>query len=362
MLEIFNSNPVRDQLSIFRRGPMAKDASPTLGQRLGLVLALLIVAAPSAAMACACGCSVFDVGFGGFPQEDDHGGRVFYEWDHSDQSRNWVGSSRAPAGLNSDKNVTTDWHSVGVQYMFNRDWGVSAKLPYVDRAFTTQDPTTMMTNTFDARDIGDMEIMGMYTGFSQDMSTGLMFGLKLPTGNYTAPGFDRDTQIGSGSTDLILGAFHRGMITGDNAWQYFAQTRILLPFAFRSAFDSDSGTFTTYKPGYQIDSAAGVVYNNGYNILGFDKITPIFQLIASHRQHDSGDAADSLNSGFDRLMIAPGIEFTKVVDEVNKRVVKFYLDVEIPVYYRVNASLNSDGSQGQLIAPVMFKLITSYNF
>ena len=49
--------------------------------------------------------------------------------------------------------------------------------------------------------------MGMYTGFSNDMSKGIIFGVQLPTGNYTAPGFDRDTQIGTGSTDLILGAF-----------------------------------------------------------------------------------------------------------------------------------------------------------
>ena len=61
-------------------------------------------------------------------------------------------------------------------------------------------------------------------------------------------------------------------------------------------------------------------------------------------------------------MIAPGIEFTKVLDEANKRVAKFYFDVEIPVYYRTNAALNSNGSIGQLIAPYMYKLVASYNF
>jgi hypothetical protein len=314
------------------------------------------------AMACACGCSVFDVGFGGFPQEDDHGGRVFYEWDHSNQDRNWVGSSRASSDLNVDKNVRTDWHQIGFQYMFNRDWGISAKLPYVDRSFTTTDPDTLMQDTFRARDIGDLEIMGMYTGFSKDMSTGIMFGLKLPTGVYTSQGFDRDTDLGTGSTDLILGAFHRGLITGDNAWQYFAQARLLLPFAYRSAINPNTGNSELYKPGAQVDGAAGILYNNGYNILGFDKITPIVQLIASHRQRDTGPAADSLNSGFDRLMIAPAIELTKVVDETNKRVMKVYFDVEIPIYYRTNAAINDVGSQGQLIAPVLYKLITSYNF
>jgi hypothetical protein len=194
------------------------------------------------------------------------------------------------------------------------------------------------------------------------MSTGVIFGLKLPSGNYTTPNFDRDNQIGSGSTDVILGAFHRGLITGDNAWQYFAQVRANIPFLYRATINPDTGLNELYKPGYQIDGAAGIVYNNGYNILGFDKIAPLLQVIGSHRVHDKGEAADPLNTGFDRLMISPGVEFTKVLDEANKRVGKLYFDVEIPFYYRVNAGLNPDGSKGQLIAPVLTKVIASYNF
>jgi hypothetical protein len=117
-----------------------------------------------------------------------------------------------------------------------------------------------------------------------------------------------------------------------------------------------------YKPGYQIDGAAGVIYNNLYNVLGFDKIAPLVQIIASHRQRDSGSAADMLNSGFDRLMFSPGIEFTKVLDEDNKRVLKFYVDVEVPIYYRTNAAINDIGSEGQLISPYLIKTVASYNF
>src|SRR5580700_4612694 len=208
-----------------------------LHRAAGLVsMIALLGLTPSAAWACACGCSVFDVGGGLLPQEDDHGGRVFFEWWHSNQSQNWIGSSKAPANANLDKQVITNWYSAGFQYMFSREWGVMARLPYANRDFTTQDPNSLMLNTFRATDWGDLEIMGMYTGFSKDLSTGIMFGLKLPTGNYTAQGFDRDTQIGTGSTDLILGAFHRGLLTGDNAWQYFTQVRALLPFGYRAAF------------------------------------------------------------------------------------------------------------------------------
>ena len=37
---------------------------------------------------------------------------------------------------------------------------------------------------------------GICTGFSQDPSTGVLFGLKFPTRVYTVSGLDRDTQIG----------------------------------------------------------------------------------------------------------------------------------------------------------------------
>lgn len=330
---------------------------------VGSALALVFCFTPNTAWACACGCSVFDVGFGGLPQEDDHGGRVYFEIDHSDQTQNWIGTSRAAASLNNDKELNTTWYNVGFEYMFNRDWGIAAKIPYVTRGFSTLDDDGVTIDHFSSRSIGDIELMGMYTGFAKDMSLGVMFGLKLPTGTYTEPGFDRDSQIGTGSTDLMIGGFKRGMITGDNAWQYFTQVMARIPFAYSSALDpTGSGLVQTYKPGYQVDGTVGVVYNSGYNVLGFDKVAPIFQLIGSHRVRDGGDAADPLNSGFDRLMVAPGIEFTKVVDEFNKRVVKFYFDVEVPVYYRTNAALNSEGSEGQLIAPIMYKLVASYNF
>jgi hypothetical protein len=334
-----------------------------------LVFALLFGFAPSAAWACACGCSVFDVGFDGLPQEDDHGGRVYYELDHSNQTKNWIGGSKADPSLNTDKRINTYWHNVGFNYMFNREWGILAKVPLVTREFWTLDGSGNQ-NALSAKSVGDVEIMGMYTGFSKDLSSGLLFGFKLPTGTYTAHGFDRDTQIGTGSTDLMLGGFHRGMITGDNAWQYFAQAMARIPFAYKSAPDPTGSAVDaagnvlvqTYKPGYQVDGTVGIVYNNGYNILGFDKIAPVLQFIGSHRVRDGGDASDPLNSGFDRVLIAPGIEFTKVVDEINKRVAKFYFDVEVPVYYRTNAGLNPSGSEGQLIAPIMYKLVASYNF
>jgi hypothetical protein len=98
-----------------------------------------------------------------------------------------------------------------------------------------------------------------------------------------------------------------------------------------------------------------------YHVLGVDKITPLGQVIVSHRNADSGTGADPFNSGFDRVMLSPGLEFTKVVDEANNRVVKLYADVEVPIYYRANAA-NNAGTEGQLLAPYQIKVVASYNF
>ncbi len=117
-----------------------------------------------------------------------------------------------------------------------------------------------------------------------------------------------------------------------------------------------------YKPGYQIDGAAGIIYNNLYNVLGFDKIAPLVQIIASHRQHDSGPAADPLNSGFDRLMFSPESSSPRCWTRSTSACSSFISMSKIPIYYRTNAAINDSGSEGQLISPYLIRTVASYNF
>ena len=283
------------------------------------------------ALACACGCSVFDVGGLGTPQEQDHGGRVFFEFWSGDQNQNWVGSfqsaCRPQFGQGDQYAVVQCRLRIQLQPRNGASWCGCPMSTVPSRPRRTFHSLARSKHSSPS-DLGDIEVMGMYTGFFNDMSTGVIFGLKLPSGTYTAPGFDRDTQIGSGSTDLILGGFHRGLLTGDNAWQYFCQATWRQPFLYRDAadpqgfFDGNAGVVQSYHPGMQVDGAAGIIYNNWYNVLGFDKITPLGQVIISHRNADSGTGSDPFNSGFDRVMLSPGIEFTKVLDEANNRVLQ----------------------------------------
>jgi hypothetical protein len=86
-------------------------------------------------------------------------------------------------------------------------------------------------------------------------------------------------------------------------------------------------------------------------------LTALLQVIGSDRLHDSGVNADPDNSGYRRVLLSPGLEA-----EVGKW--KFYGDAEFHVYHYANAapSVLTEGTQGQLVAPVLLKFIVSYSF
>jgi hypothetical protein len=132
-----------------RRAPRRSLAFFTFLAALIVAMVPLLGFTTTAARACACGCSVFDVGGGMLPQENDHGGRIFFEYWHGNQNTNWAGNSKASAALNQDKKVNTSWYNVGFSYMFNREWGVMVRVPYANRAFTTTvDPASGALQTF----------------------------------------------------------------------------------------------------------------------------------------------------------------------------------------------------------------------
>jgi len=264
------------------------------------------------------------------------GGMAWLQYAYQDQNRNWNGTSRAPASNNDDRQIATDFVMFGLQYMCSDKWGARLEVPFDHRRFKADDGTGNIA-THDWSQLGDIRIEGIYTGFFADLSAGVTFGLKLPTGSYTEdPDFvDRDTQIGTGSTDILLGGFYRGNITKDEKWDWFAQLQLDVPVLIQAG----------YRPGVELNTAAGVDYK-GFS-LGRMRISPVAQVIFSERTSDSGDAADPDNSGYQRVMLSPGIEF-------HIHPVKIYADVEFPVYQHTTCN--------QLVAPALFKLSVSYMF
>jgi hypothetical protein len=94
-------------------------------------------------------------------------------------------------------------------------------------------------------------------------------GVKLPTGDYKekfksgdsngAP-LDRGLQPGSGTTDLLIGAYHFGSINKD--WDYYLQAMAQIP----------TNTKVGYQPGNSLN------FNFGVRYLLNDFITPQLQV------------------------------------------------------------------------------------
>lgn len=297
----------------------------------GALLASVLL--PSTALACACGCAVFDVGTSTLLPAGP-GGTLFLEYDFLNQTQNWSGRSRAPSRNNTDKNIRTNFYLAGGQYMFNESWGVMAEVPYTERHFLTTDPSD--PGTFDHGALGDIRLMGVYSGFSPDMSTGVIFGVKLPTGDSTYPHFDPDVEIGSGSTDVLLGGYHTGALDVSGDFQWFAQ----------ALWQHHLTTQHGYTPGSELNAAAGVTYTH-WKLSPTVSVAPVFQVELSNRARDGGSAGDPFNTGYTRLLVSPGVALS--VDAW-----KLYADVEVPVARHVNGN--------QLIAPAALKLIASYSF
>ncbi len=310
-------------------------------------LALLVGLTPGATFACACGCGVFDVGTATMIQTRP-GAMVFIEDDYMDQDQNWVGSKAAPASANTDKELETHFGGLGLEYQFNREWGMGVKVPFTDRLLRTDLGTPSAPNVQDFRHsaLGDIRLVGRYTGFSSDMSTGLMLGLKLPTGDWTYRNFDRDSSIGTGTTDLLLGGYHLGYINPDHHLQWFIEALL------DRAFNSRAG----YRPGNELDAAVGLIYD-GIKLGQEGTLATSLQLIGSDRHHDSGVNADPDNSGYRRLLVSPGLE-------ADLGHWKVYGDAEFRLYNYANAapSLATEGTQGQLVARVLIKFILSYSW
>jgi hypothetical protein len=225
--------------------------------------------------------------------------------------------------------------------MFSRDWGLRLEVPYEDRHFVTTGGATgndIVSLNFSG--IGDLRIEGIYTGFSPDLSSGLLFGVKLPTGSYTTEDayddIDRDSEIGSGSTDVLLGGFKRFDLGSGTDWSGFTQALLDLPALSQ----------VQYRPGTEFDVAVGAYYN-GLRI-GRLKIAPIGQIKLSVRSRDTGaNSASPVASGFERILAAPGLE-------LDLHPFKVYTDVELPLYYHFTGD--------QLVAKSLFRLNVSYMF
>ena len=283
---------------------------------------------PLSALACSsCGCTLGgdweSQGFAASP-----GLRVELRYDYLNQSqlRTRTGTVNRsaivlPAGREIEQGTINRYATFGIDYSANADWGINFQLPHTNRSHTTVAPGDVDISSSHTQSIGDIRVIGRYQRFSDQRNYGVQFGLKLPTGDYrnTFNGgpqagalLDRGLQPGTGTTDLLLGAFYVGALSDD--FDYYAQALVQAPLTTKDAF----------KPGMSLNANFAVRY------VANEKITPELQVNARTVRKDSGDSSDAANSGGTLVYLSPGA--TVSLGEK----VRVFAFVQVPAYQRVN--------------------------
>ena len=249
----------------------------------------------------------FDIRFDYFKQNDYRSGSKSVSRDDVNASGTEVQDSTI------NRNLT-----LGVDHSFNRDWAINVQLPVFSRSHGTYGSGyPVLEDTSSSKGIGDIRVTTRYQGLMADHSAGFTFGLKLPTGETNdtfksgAP-LDRGLQLGTGTTDLLLGGYHLGNI--NHNWDYFAQASLQIAL----------NTHKEFRPGNGLNASAGVRY------MGFESFIPQLQLNTRIEKRESGAQADIANSGATLLYISPGITVP-----VNKQMQAFGF-LQVPLYQRVN--------------------------
>ncbi len=297
--------------------------------RVSLCIALVaLTATPLTALACSsCGCTLnadwatqglasgkgwrFDVRYDYFNQSDLRSGSDSVE----------RGSIPLPSEHEVQQTTINRNTTFGLEYSPNANWGVSVLLPYFDRFHTTIGEGDTDLSSSQSSGIGDLRVIARYAGFSPDHTSGIQFGLKLPTGRtddtfrtgpLTGEIVDRGLQLGTGSTDLLVGAYHFGMLATN--WDYFAQAMLQLPVTSKNDF----------KPGTGINLSLGTRY------VASEFFVPQLQVNVRAEKRESGANADIPNSGATLAYLSPGFTLN-----FSRRFAGFVF-VQAPIWQRVN--------------------------
>jgi len=291
------------------------------------VVTLSAVLAPAALGCSVCGCSLssdwaaqgyattpgFDLGF------------RFEYFEQSDLRSGTHSVDRAALTFPNDDEIQqrtlnrNTW--LDLNYVVDSSWALSVALPYHDRFHTTIAAADTAVSTSRARGLGDVRLLARYQAVKPSGSFGLQFGFKLPTGGFNqnfADGpqagelLDSGLQLGTGTTDLILGAswFTRPATELGT----FVQATVQQPLAARAGF----------LPSSSLNVSGGVRWLNP------SRFTPQLQLNIKTEAREHGAEADSPNSGGTIAYLSPGL--TAELGSAGST----FVFVQLPAYQKVN--------------------------
>lgn len=290
---------------------------------LRLAAAVAFALLPSAVFACSCGVCALNSDWETQGLASGPGLRFDLRYDYMNQTEIRHGThtqSAWPPGHEEEQFTQNRYYTTAIDYAAGGDWAVNVQIPWIDRYHGTGNPG-IDDGTSHTRSVGDVRVLGRYQGVAGVPGLGLQFGAKLPTGDYsnqfsrgTIAGdpLDRGLQPGTGTTDLLLGAYNFAKLDAD--WDYYAQALAQLPLDSRA----------DYKPGNAFALNLGLRYQ------GFDSVVPELQFNVRASGKDSGAAASPEDSGGESVFIAPGVAVPV------GRTVRLYGFLQLPIYQNLN--------------------------
>lgn len=324
-----------------------------------IALATLICLPYASAFACAtCGCSLSTDAATGYTANGGWYANLEYNYINQNQLRSGKHSvpAAAVAAINDaggdqevEHSTINRYTTLGLTYAPNANWNIRLILPYIDRSHTTYGSATNpitpdQLSSATVHGLGDAKFLLSYQGILPTHNLGIQMGIKLPTGHYggvsaddssvlgrdpvafnkgplshnPAPDnlLDTSLQAGTGSTDLLVGAYYYQAVSQN--FDVFVNGQFQA--AVKQKLDRAGEDF---RPGNQGTLSVGLRYQ------ARPDITPQLQLNLNRRNHDQGALADTANTAGTVAYLSPGIAVTAF-----KRV-QVYGFVQLPVYSKL---------------------------
>jgi hypothetical protein len=303
-------------------------------------------ALPGGACACAtCGCTVDSDAAMGYAS--DAGWRLNLEYAYINQDALRTGTRTAtpaevvnhpfdPAlgGGEIEQDTINRYVNLGLAYRPNAEWAANVLVPYVIRGHSTfgvqpqpYSPAETAPDQLSYTDLsrlGDIKLIGSYQGILPTHNLGVQLGVKLPTGQYgTAVGFydgpnagaplDASLQAGTGSTDIIVGAYYFQAVSQD--FDAFANVQFQSAIAHKMNQPGND-----YRPGNNTTLSVGLRYEAN------PRVIPQLQLNLLRKSADQGALADTPDTAGTVAYLSPGLT-AQVVHKLYA-----YSVLQFPVY------------------------------
>jgi hypothetical protein len=307
-------------------------AAPAFVTTLALpVLITTLLEAPRPAYACAsCGCTLSADAAMGYSASAGWRMSIEYDYLHQDQLRSGTQTlSTVPDGIELERETLNRYITAGLDYSPSSNWNFNLLVPYVVRTHSTYgefDSTQPLPELSSSRSssLGDVKLIGSYQGLLPTHNLGVQLGVKLPTGRYgTAVDFqggpnagtplDASLQPGTGSTDIIVGAYFYRAISQD--FDFFANGQF--QSAVRHHMDQPGND---YRPGNATTISFGFRYE------AHPQWVPQLQVNLLHKSRDQGALADIQSTAGNVAYVSPGITL-RVADKLH-----VFGFAQIPVY------------------------------